>query len=353
LGAARFGAGDLQGSEAPLQEALRLAQHKSGAGSVDAAHALWQLGRLRQRESKFSDAKSLYSRALEILESKPGSPTDISAVLDDLAQVYLWEQNWLLAKQTYERSLQIDRRVLGDDHPRIAMHLQNLAVAAQNLGDLKEADALYREAILRKEHIYGQRSPQTAAAKVNYASLLQLEGRLEEAEVQLRSALEIRLAHYSPEHYLVGYSRVSLAILLHQKGDLDEAEDQFRQALAIYDKALPANHQYRASLLMHLAWLEVDRGRPAEGLSLSEQSLQVWGATAKSAAASVASAHTIHAYALEHLGRSKEAAEELDAAIPVLIKAWGPHDPVVQRVLGWQKAAHAAPLQTASTAKGH
>jgi tetratricopeptide (TPR) repeat protein len=169
--------------------------------------------------------------------------------------------------------------------------------------------------------------------------------------VQLRSALDIALSHHGPNHYLVGYARVSLGILLHEEGDLAGAEDEFRQAAAIYDKALPLNHQYRASLLMHFARLEVDRGHPTEALSMSEQSLQIWGATAKSAVASAASAHAIHAYVLEHLGRTREAADELDAAVPVLTKSWGLNDPEVQRVLAWQKVAHAAPLQTASTAK--
>jgi serine/threonine protein kinase/Tfp pilus assembly protein PilF len=353
MGRARFGAGDLPGAEAPLQESLRLAQNKAGANSLETAHALWALGRLRQRQGQFTEAKNLYIRSLDIFEHKQGSPTDVSALLDDLAQVYSWEQDWLLAQQTYQRALDIDRRILGDDHPRVAMHLQNLAVAAQSLGDLKKADELFREAIQRKEHIYGQHSPQTAAAKGNYGSLLVREGRLDDAETQIRSALEIRLAQYGSDHYLVGYTRVSLAILLHQKADFAGAESEFRQALAIYDKSLPPNHQYRASLLMHFARLMVDRGNPAEALAMSEQSLKVWNATASPSIVTVAHAHAIHAYALEHLGRSQEAADELDAAIPILVKTWGINDQRVQPILGWQKAAHAAPLQTASTAKPH
>ena len=351
LGRARFGAGDLPGAEAPLQESLRLAQDKTGGNSLETAHALWALGRLRQRQGKSTDAKNLYVRSLDIFERKQGAPTDVSAVLDDLAQVYLWEQDWMLAQQTYQRALDIDRHLLGDDHPRVAMHLQNLAVVAQNLGELKKADELYREAIQRKEHIYGQRSPQTAAAKANYGSLLQREGRLDDAETQIRSALEIWLEHYGPDHYMVGYTRVNLAILLYQKADFAGSESEFRQAQAIYDKSLPPNHQYRASLLMNFARLLVDRGSPAEALTMSEQSLRIWNATASSSVATAAAAHAIHAYALEHLDRSKEAGEELDAAIPVLIKTWGINDQMVQRVLGWQKAAHTAPLQTASTAK--
>ena len=56
-------------------------------------------------------------------------------------------------------------------------------------------------------------------------------------------------------------AHVSLAILLHDKGDLAGAESEFRQALAVYDKALPADHQYRASALMYFARVLVDRGK--------------------------------------------------------------------------------------------
>ncbi len=101
--------------------------------------------------------------------------------------------------------------------------------------------------------------------------LLQREGRLAEAEPLLRSVLDTRLSLLGPDHYMVGYARVSLAMLLHDKGDLPGAESEFRQALAIYDKSLPDNHQYRASLLMHFARLLVDRGKIDEALAKSNE----------------------------------------------------------------------------------
>ena len=60
-------------------------------------------------------------------------------------------------------------------------------------------------------------------------------------------------------------------------------------------------------------------------------------------------AHAIHAYALEHLGKSKAAAEELDAAVPVLVKARGTDDAVVRRAQNWLKTADPDAVQTAST----
>ncbi len=133
----------------------------------------------------------------------------------------------------------------------------------------------------REERAYGDRHPETALVKGNYGLLLQREGRLAEAEPLLRSVLDTRLSLLGPDHYMVGYSRVSLAMLLHDKGDLPGAESEFRQALAIYDKSLPDNHQYRASLLMHFARLLVDRGKTAEALARSNESMKIWAATCR------------------------------------------------------------------------
>jgi eukaryotic-like serine/threonine-protein kinase len=350
LGRAHWNAGDLSGAEAPLQEALHLSQDNYGAASQESGRSLWALAQLRYQQSRFGEAKELYSRSLDILENTSAPATDVSALLDDLAQVYADEQQWPLAKQTYERALEIDRRILGNDHPRVAMRLNNLAVVAQHIGDLKLAETLFRDAIRRDERAYGDQHPETGAARGNYGLLLQREGRLAEAEPFLRSALEVQLKLYGPDSYNTGYARVSLAMLLHDEGNLPESETEFRQALATYDKSLPASHQYRAAALMHFARLLVDRGKPEEALSLSGQSLNIWTSTSSASGPRTAQAHAIHAYALEHLHRPREAAEELQSALPILLKTRGQDDPVVQRAQNWLKEAQTGPTQTANTA---
>jgi len=339
LGRARWNGGDLSGAEAPLQEALHLSQDNYGAASQESGRSLWALAQLRYQQGQLTEAKELYSHSLNILESTSAPATDVSALLDDLAQVYSGEQQWPLAKQTYERALEIDRRVLGDDHPRVAMRLNNLAVVAQHIGDLKLAETLFRDAIRRDERAYGDQHPETGTARGNYGLLLQREGRLAEAEPLLRSALDVQLKLYGPDNYNTGYARVSLAMLLHDEGNLPESETEFRQALATYDKSLPTNHQYRAAALMHFARLLVDRGKPEEALSLSNQSLNIWTSTSSASGPRTAQAHAIHAYALEHLNRPREAAEELESALPILLKTRGQDDPVVQRAQNWLKEA--------------
>jgi len=138
-------------------------------------------------------------------------------------------------------------------------------------------------------------------------------------------------------------------MLLHDKGDLAASENEFRQALAIYDKSLPANHQNRASLLMHFGacwWIAINPPKP---LAKSEESIKIWTATSPATNPQTALAHAIHAYALEHQGKFPQAAEELDTAVPVLVKARGTDDAVVRRAQAWQKVADPNALQAAST----
>jgi serine/threonine protein kinase/Tfp pilus assembly protein PilF len=350
LGHAHVRMGDFRGAEQPLQEALHLAQTDFGARSLESGRALWNLGMLRNEQGQYSQAKDLYIRSLAILEQRSATPTDVSLVLDDLATVYTREQQWVLAKQTEERALDMDRRVLGDDHPRVAYLLENLAIVAQNMGELKQAEALYLDALRREERAYGDRHFETTVTKSNYGLLLQREGRLAEAEPLLRSVLDMRLSLLGSDHYMVGYSRVSLAMLLHDKGDLAGAQSEFRQALAVYDKSLPDDHQYRASLLTHFARLLVDRGKIDEALAKSNEAIKIWAATLPATSPPLAQAHAIHAYALEHAGKSREAAEELDAAVPILVKARGTDDPMVRRAQNWLNVAHTDPVKTATTA---
>jgi serine/threonine protein kinase len=350
VGRAHIGTGDLRGAEQPLQEALRLAQTDLGARSRESGRALWSLGMLRHQEGRFGEAKDLYIQSLGILQSVSAPLTDVSRVLDDLAKVYTREQQWLLAKQTWERALDIDRRVLCDDHPRVAYLLENLAIVAQNMGELKQAETLYVDALQRDERAYGDRHFETTVTKSNYGLLLQREGRLAEAEPLLRSVLDARLSFLGPDHYMVGYARVSLAMLLHDKGDLPGSESEFRRALAIYDKSLPANHQYRAAALMHFARLLVDRGKANEALAASNESVKIWAATSSPSSPLLAQARANHAYALEHLNKPREAAAELEEVLPVLLKARGPDDVAVRRAQSWLNAAHTDPVKTATTA---
>ena len=340
-GHARLGSGDLDGANASLQEALRLAQGRFGASSIETARSLWGLGELRYAQGHFSDAEVLYKRGLTAFETNHASPTDVSWLLDDLGKVYEREQQWQLAKRTYERALEIDRRLLGEDHPRVAVYLHNLAFVMENLGDLGQAEKLYLEAIQRDQHAYGEHHPITAAAWGNYGLLLMRLGRMDEAESYLRRSLTTMLSLHGPGHFDVAYSRVSLGLLLHEKGERDAAESEFRQALAVYDKTLPRVHQWRASALMYYAQLVAEEGRTEEAQHLAKQAVDIWTATSPAGSIKTAQAHAIYGFTLLQAGQAAAALAEIEPTLPALEQGRGAQDAFVVAARGWRDTAQA------------
>ena len=338
-GRARLGSGDLDGANASLQAALRMAQGTFGAASVEAAQSMWGLGQLRYTQGHVREAEALYKHSLGIFETRHAAPTDVSWLLDDLGKVFEREQEWQLARRTYERALDIDRSQLGEDHPRLAVYLHNLAYVMENLGEMDKAESLYKEAIRRDQLAYGDHHPVTAAAWGNYGLLLMRLGRLGEAEGFLRRSLSEMLSLHGPEHFDVAYSRVSLGLLLYARGEIDAAESEFRQALDIYDRTLPPVHQWRASALMYYARLLAEHGRAAQALPMAKQSVDIWTATAPSGSPKTAQAHAIHGLALLNSGQAAAAYTEIDQALPALERAHGEFDSFITAARGWREQA--------------
>ena len=101
---------------------------------------------------------------------------------------------------------------------------------------------------------------------------------------------------------------------------------------------------------MHFARLLVDRGKIDEALTKSNESIKIWAATLPASSPPRRRRMPSTPTRWSMLGKSREAAAELEAAVPILLKARGADDPMVRRAQGWLKAAHPDPVQTASTA---
>ena len=74
---------------------------------------------------------------------------------------------------------------------------------------------------------------------------------------------------------------------------------------------------------MQFAGLMEERNKPEEALGLSEQAIKIYEAIAPGDALAAAPPHVFHAHALAMLGHSREAFTEYQAALPVLVNAWG------------------------------
>jgi eukaryotic-like serine/threonine-protein kinase len=334
--------GKLREAEAPLAEAMKVAQARFGGVSVETARSIAMLGKLRQTQGRFASAEQLYRRALRIFGNAGDSLSELTWLLNDLAQVLERRDQWQQAKVLYSRAMEIDSRLLGQDHPHLAYHMLNLAQADMYLGDLDAAAPLYNESLRRLEATYGPNHPDTIKAWGSYGRYLQRIGRLDAAGEYLRRALQASEALYGPNHMQVGYQRVNLGMLLQEKRQLTAAELEFHQALAIYSASLPANHPWRGALLTQYARLLADMRRPKEALALADEAVAIWSNQAFGGSTQLDFARAARAYALLVGGQARAAQAELVKLYPELAQSRGGRDPMVQKAHDWLLAADRA-----------
>ena len=107
-----------------------------------------------------------------------------ATVLNNLAALLFRDTNRLAdAEPLMRRVLRIDEASFGEDHPRVAIDLNNLAQLLQATNRLTEAAPLMRRVVrilINFSHRTGHEHPNKEAALANYERLLQALGRKQE-----------------------------------------------------------------------------------------------------------------------------------------------------------------------------
>jgi tetratricopeptide (TPR) repeat protein len=136
-------------------------------------------------------------------------------------------------------------------------------VSAYQRGDYAEATKQF-EAALKEAQDFGEQDPRLATSLNNLAGLYYFQGRYGETEPLFKRALAIYEKALGPEHPQVAESLNNLAVLYYGQGRYGEAEPLYKRALAIYEKALGPEHPHVATSLNNLAGLYYFQGRYGE-----------------------------------------------------------------------------------------
>ncbi|MGI2909814.1 tetratricopeptide repeat protein, partial [Tolypothrix sp. VBCCA 56010] len=63
------------------------------------------------------------------------------------------------AEPLYQKALQLYQRLLGEEHPHVAMSYNNLAALYQSQGRYSEAEPLYQKALQLTQRLLGEEHP--------------------------------------------------------------------------------------------------------------------------------------------------------------------------------------------------
>lgn len=286
--------------------------------------AVWRrIGRLLYQASKFTEARALVDRAIDIerhlladaggsgqrielaLEQSLGLRASIIAVMGDLDGAIA---------DAVER-LAIRERWMGPNHPSTLTVLRQLATFHGDAGHTDEAVDLSRRAL---ELATETNAPARELAMVHrgLGLALQAANRHEEAIGPLRRALDLQRSELGESSLDAADSWWMLGAAQARVGAHDEAERALRKALAIFESELGREHQNVAFVLTAIGYAAKKRGDCAPVLDELDQAVGIMKRA-------VGTDNLLYAIVLAEAGGCRaligapDAAEQLRAALAI------------------------------------
>ncbi|MCJ8280980.1 MAG: CHAT domain-containing protein, partial [Rivularia sp. ALOHA_DT_140] len=180
------------------------------------------------------------------------------------------------------RSIAIREKVLGKEHPDVAISLNNLAILYESQGNYKKAEPLYLRSLAIKEKVLGKEHPQVATILNNLALLYNSQENYAKAESLYLRSLAIKKNTLGKEHPEVATSLNNLGLLYYSQKTYAKAESFYLRSLAIWEKVLGKEHPQVANVLHNLTmvnWLKDNISRTtnflARQLEIEEKNLQL------------------------------------------------------------------------------
>jgi tetratricopeptide (TPR) repeat protein len=125
-----------------VKEVQRL--RKENGGSYTVAQELYKVASLLQSQSKYMEARKLFTRAMKIYIEYEGCCEHVAATLNNIAAIDGLMGNFVDSREKLERVLCMHRKIHGETH-------QNIATTLNSLGNIDKDMGLYRKAMVNYE----------------------------------------------------------------------------------------------------------------------------------------------------------------------------------------------------------
>jgi len=173
-----------------------------------------------------------------------------------------------------EESLNIRRKILGNDNPETLHSISSMGALLIEQGKVSQAESYFREAMEGQIRILGYNDPATFRSMNNYGAILYYQSKFDEAEKYWREALEGRRRVLGETHSETLSSINNLAALLQGRGKLHEAEKLYREGIEIVSRSRGEDHPDYFLLQGNLGQLLFEQERLTEGEAHLQKALE-------------------------------------------------------------------------------
>jgi eukaryotic-like serine/threonine-protein kinase len=240
-----------------LEESIQFQRSIEGTqeSSLDLASRLSDMALLLREIEEYADAEPFARQALVIWDESGRDHPEKAALLNNYGSILHNLGKLDDAETAFREAMAIETRILGADHPTIAMTLTQLAELARARRDYATGIELYREALRRIAAVDPENSG-IAIVSGLLANVLRENGEHEEAEVTYLHSIEHMKRIFPATHVRVGRSYVGLGLNYHAQMKYREAEAALLEAANILGSSgnPGVERAYTALVSLYEAW---------------------------------------------------------------------------------------------------
>jgi len=266
------------------------------------------------RQGQHERALALRPTAQAAVAQAGGQEGHRARLASSLGLVLAAKGDQAAAREQHELALAIQERLLGSDHPRVAMSLGNLANALAEQGMYAEARQHYERALTIQERSLGAHHPETGFTLNNLGNVVAYQGDNLAAVQYFERTLAIWEKALAPNHPLVATCLNNLGTSHSDLGNVKEARTSYQRALEMLIATFGSGHPAVATLTGNLGELVAKGGDYAGALELCSRSLAIYEKT-------LGGKHPDTAHALTCVGEAQLGSKAPRAALAPLRRA--------------------------------
>ena len=257
-----------------LEEALKLAKEVCGSCSVQVSDTLTALGLNYLKKNDLDKADQYLSKAYGMRKGIYGANSEIAMSLNHLSVCYSQADNFTPAQVMAIQALEMQKPIIGDEHPDYGISLLNLATVYVKQGRMPKAEPYASEAV----EVFKKKLPEYHSlniwAKDRLGSIKLSAGENQEAREIYTGSLKLAQKKWGKDSPNTIGSLIGLGLASMNCGDYESSEKYLSIALDMMQHSPQVNPSIEYSILQQLACSYVFQLKLSDAVRLVPDSLR-------------------------------------------------------------------------------
>lgn len=220
---------------------------------IQKAVLYYQIGHINYLQGNYVEAIALHEKSLEIEQRMlPENHSFLAGVYNGIGAVYDATGDYLKAISFLEKGLEIYQKTIPQDHLDVARSYNNLGGVFDKMGEYAKALEYFEKALEIRRNILPETHPDIAQLHNNIGGLYYNLGDYTKALISHQAAIEIHEKVLPSNHPSLATSYNNIGTVYYEMEEYTKAVVCYGQACKIYQKIFPPNHPNLATAYTNL-----------------------------------------------------------------------------------------------------